>query len=149
MSCPFLKPHYCAGCDDAWRCDGGISPQHVLVEDAQKIDKAGNVLGVSKEISLVTHVITENLEICFEGDYRGCPNYVLGLEQKALAKQIKLNTLKKGKLVERGMEYLESELRNEPDCVSRLEMAKELHRKILSDLHEYKAEVRRLKGRTK
>lgn len=120
MSCPFLRPHHCGGCDDEWRCDGSTSP----------------------------FVIKENLEFCFEGNHEECPNHILGLKQRELAKQIKLANQKKEKLVKDAMKHLGSILSQESDDESRLEKLKVLYQARLSDLHEYKAELRRLKGRT-
>lgn len=142
MSCPFLKPHHCAGCSDVWRCDGAAYPA-VIVENLEPCTKGND--GLFYLQGLPCHV--EDLELCFEGDYRGCSRYVAGLEQRALAKQIKLNKQKRDKLIEDGMRHLESILSIEPDCEVRLEKLKELYHARLRDLHEYKAEVRRLKGR--
>ena len=58
MSCPFLKPHDCVGCQKDWRCEGSIVP----------------------------FVIEENIEACLSDEYEGCPNYKTGVAQRELAK---------------------------------------------------------------
>ena len=120
MSCPFLKPHDCVGCQDDWRCEGATPP----------------------------FVIKEYIEACLSEEYVGCPHYKSGLEVRELVKNIKLEQLKRDKRVELAMKDLEGILSEQENDADRLVKLKELYRSRLVDLHEYKSELRRVKGNT-
>jgi len=124
MSCPFLKPHECKGCQDDWRCDGSVVPFRLVDEDGEPLD----------------------ISVCLSDEYGGCPNYEVGLEQRELAKNIKLEQLKRGKRIEIAMQDLEGILRREENDAGRLVKLKELYRARLVDRYELKAALHKLKG---
>jgi hypothetical protein len=124
MSCPFLKPHECKGCQDDWRCDGSIVPFRLVDENDEPVD----------------------ISACLSEEYVDCPNYKDGLAVRELARNLKLSAKKRDKRIEIAMKELDGILKSEENDAERLVKLKELYRARLRDLHEYKAELRRCKG---